>query len=162
MEIWFISIAIPLALLFSILAVVYAFSEGISKPLSVFNMWVHHWFTKNIGLCSDFLVSASSLTVWNHHKNSMLRRICSELADRKCSEQGHDTTKSHPSLGFYKLQIRIKKHKNLLMKSTPWHKVKYITLYAEHSMDLWKLWSNLPRFAHGDPKPSFLAPEEHL
>lgn len=66
---------------------------------------------KNIGLWSDLLVFASSPTVWNHHKNSMLRRICSELADRKCSEQGDATTKSHPSLGFYEIQIRIKKHK---------------------------------------------------
>ena len=95
---------------------------------------------KSVGLCSDLLVSASSLTVWNHHKNSMLKRICSELADRKCSEQGDATTKSHPSPGFYKLQIRIKKHR------TSWgalHSIIYNILHRMHSSH-WILESSGP------------------
>lgn len=64
---------------------------------------------KPMHLCSDLLVSASSLTAWNHPKTSMLRRTCSEPAGRKHSEQGDATTKSHPSRGFHELQIRKKK-----------------------------------------------------
>ena len=74
------------------------FQRGYQNPWQFLRRGFTTDLQKNIGLCSDLLVSASSLTVWNHHKNSMLRRICSELADRKCSEHWWQMVAEMPPL----------------------------------------------------------------